>query len=990
MQESPQRTHSFDAFFSELWGVGPFSWQRNLAERVLKSGGASWPEVIELPTGSGKTACLDIAVFALASQGRSPVAGQPVQAPRRVFFVVDRRMIVDEAFDRARKIGTKLQQAKKGVLRSVADNLRIVANGGRHGYEACHPLKAHLLRGGVYRSETWERDPLQPSIIAGTVDQVGSRLLFRSYGRGEGIWPIHAGLIANDSLILLDEAHCALPFLQTLQGVARYRKWAERPLARSFCPVVLSATPPSAGREVKSFVDTSGEGSDPDHLLGKRQLAPKPARLRELKSSESVPKVLSTCAEQLVMSGLNAVVVFANRVSIAREAYGALSTNSGLETILLTGRMRGFDKENQARRLREFELYSSQSAERRSSRPVVVIATQTLEVGADLDFDGLVTECASLDALRQRFGRLNRMGRGIKCRAEILLPQATSKKEDPVYGHALRSTAEWLRKSQIEGEIDFGIAALAASVAASDVSCLNKPALDAPVMLPAHVDCWGQTNPQPKPSPEVSIFLHGPEDRPADVQVCWRADLDLGDPGHSDDAKRILELCPPSSPELMPVPFKFFKRWLSAGESETGVNDESADIEGVDPSAASETGESTRQVMCWHGLRGPELRSANDIRPGEVIVIPTEFSIDSSPLGDLPSDSPRDMGDRAHVRMRAKAMLRLHPRIIDEWPDDMLAQEKELAANLLSDLGLRHREGPEEVAQETADVLKSLANSELNEEWRWLADSAMALDNEYSTTDKLSKALRVVGESLVLAGNKRNPDLAESPEYSGEFSDERDETASATAHPNGRPVLLRTHLPGVAEFARKHAVGCGLSDELVKALELAGRLHDLGKADPRFQSLLRGGSPWWGGDLLAKSAQFCRNREARTAAGYPSGGRHELLSVRLAESAPDMLPQDEDLRALVLHLVASHHGFCRPFAPVVFDEDSIEVNCDLVEGYEMHWKGPTQLERIDSGVSERFWNLTRKYGWWELAWIEALLRTADWRRSAWEENHNAE
>ena len=74
------------------------------------------------------------------------------------------------------------------------------------------PLTAHLLRGGMYRSEAWRRDPLQPMVVASTVDQVGSRLLFRPYGGGSRNAPIMAGLIANDSLIFLDEAHCAQPF----------------------------------------------------------------------------------------------------------------------------------------------------------------------------------------------------------------------------------------------------------------------------------------------------------------------------------------------------------------------------------------------------------------------------------------------------------------------------------------------------------------------------------------------------------------------------------------------------------------------------------------------------------------------------------------------------------------------------------------------------------------------------------------------------------
>jgi len=78
------------------------------------------------------------------------------------------------------------------------------------------------------------------AIICSTVDQIGSRLLFRGYGRSQNVWPIHAGLAANDSLLILDEAHCSVPFHQTLEAVRRYRTWATDPLPSPFVVVVMS------------------------------------------------------------------------------------------------------------------------------------------------------------------------------------------------------------------------------------------------------------------------------------------------------------------------------------------------------------------------------------------------------------------------------------------------------------------------------------------------------------------------------------------------------------------------------------------------------------------------------------------------------------------------------------------------------------------------------------------------------------------------------
>ncbi len=1003
----------FREFFTALWDRPPFAWQQALAERVLESdsGGSPWPEAIALPTASGKTACMDVAVFALAAQASRLAQRQTITAPRRIFFVVDRRVIVDEAHERAKRLVKKLERAEDGVLGRVADNLRQIAHGATTGFGGEHPLPlaAHLLRGGMYRSDAWARNPLQPTVVASTVDQIGSRLLFRAYGRGSGTWPIYAGLIANDSLILLDEAHCVQPFLQTLQAVRCFQTWAQDPLRRCFHPVVMSATPPPDLTD--RFDDQSGERHDPQHRLGRRQLAHKPAVLQRVekargKQATSVfAQALADAARELVDERRRAIVVFVNRVATARETHRLLAADDRDQAVLLTGRMRPVDKDDLVDRLKV--LHSDRSGERSLTKPLMVVATQTLEVGADLDFDGLVTECASLDALRQRFGRLNRMGRPIEARAAILVrgdqadatevEQAGKKKtkepDDPVYGNALSRTWAWLNQSKDEnGEVDFGIAHLDSLLPqGGSLAALNAPSHNAPVMLPAHVDCWAQTSPQPDPSPDVALFLHGLREGAADVQVCWRADVDLTNERAQSDTLESLSLCPPSSSETLPVPIGVFKRWLAGKDME----DDSADLEGVWAGAGTdEEGSSpvAHAVIRWRGAETDHkdvTAKPTDIHPGDVIVIPVDHPGPWRQLGDLPTDLD-DVGDAAYRLARAKPILRLHRKLVDAWPVSMAT--KETAFELLNDLERKYEDDPDEVVGTVDDLLTEL--SETPETFPGgrsrLFDAARELEAEFSSP-KLRPECRIIGgRSLVVVGRRPIPELLQEADH---FSDEDDAVASGTSHRDGRPVRLSRHLPGVGEFAGLHAVGCGLPDELVDAVTRAGRLHDLGKADPRFQALLQGGARWLGGEPLAKSFGMPKTSKARLRASgtsrYPKGGRHELLSVRMAESVPALLPERQELRDLTLHLIASHHGHCRPFAPVVCDEQDIPVVFEM-QGHRLQWSGATGLERLDSGVADRYWRLVRRYGWWGLAWLEALLRLADWRRSEWEEAHGGD
>src|SRR6266700_3603374 len=125
MSNTQLSASDFSAFFQAIYSYRPFPWQIRLAKRVCEPGIP--PTVLDLPTASGKTACIDIALFHLAYDLAS---GRERKAPLRIAWVVDRRLIVDDAYDRAAKIARKLDDATNGILKTVADLFRGIAGEG--------------------------------------------------------------------------------------------------------------------------------------------------------------------------------------------------------------------------------------------------------------------------------------------------------------------------------------------------------------------------------------------------------------------------------------------------------------------------------------------------------------------------------------------------------------------------------------------------------------------------------------------------------------------------------------------------------------------------------------------------------------------------------------------------------------------------------------------------------------------------------------------
>ncbi|GII96340.1 type I-G CRISPR-associated helicase/endonuclease Cas3g [Sinosporangium siamense] len=409
----------FVAFYEEVHGYGPFPWQVALLARVHREG---WPALLDVPTGLGKTSLLDVAVFA-AALGCS-------DARRRVFFVVDRRLIVDEAFRHACRIRSALERAEAG---SVAGRVAAVLR-ARSGGEG---LEVTRMRGGVTWSWRWVERPDQYAIVVGTVDQIGSRLLFRGYGLSDSLRPIDAALVGTDSLIVVDEAHLSQPFLTTLGDAL---SMDTTPADAQPRVVSMTASPNSDSTRVHT-ITTDDEAN---RFARQRLHARKHGYLVEVSGTTKKNNHQQTAAALAQWAGHLArehrvVGVVCNTVARARAVFEILRGQHPDQCLLLTGRIRPVDRDYLL--LKWYDRIKA-GCDTDPEEPIFAVATQTVEVGANLDFSALVTESASLPALVQRLGRLNRLGRMESAAPAVIVHSPHD--PDGVYGEARANTWAWL------------------------------------------------------------------------------------------------------------------------------------------------------------------------------------------------------------------------------------------------------------------------------------------------------------------------------------------------------------------------------------------------------------------------------------------------------------------------------------------------------------------------------------------------------------------
>lgn len=470
----------FAAFFAAVnAGNPPFAWQHRLLDHLLEQG--RWPSRITAPNGAGKTSAIDVHVFASAVTA----GGCGPRLPRRLALVVGRRVLVDDQHERALALAEVLRKALGSHSADVVARVARVLNDLRRparpetgsGEPVLHasPLLVARLRGGAAPSRSWRDHMTACSIICATPDMWGSRLLFRGYGMSSQAAPREAGALVFDSVVVVDEAHLSGQVLVTARRTAELASVAERPITSvpALQVVETTATPAEAADPVTSV------GVDHDDLaelaLADRLTRPKPVTVLRVPGwppghrPDRVARTLATAVLDLVeppddasdnVGAQNAGVpvhtvgCFVNSVPMAVAVAEALRSRRvqgrAPRVVTVCGQTRPADL------ARLGEHYPELLSPIGNGKVDVIVTTQSLEVGVDLDLAGIVTELAPGSALAQRAGRANRRGLRAQARVVVAVPKepiVEKTRSGPYTYDELTQALDWVqrRASQAEG-----------------------------------------------------------------------------------------------------------------------------------------------------------------------------------------------------------------------------------------------------------------------------------------------------------------------------------------------------------------------------------------------------------------------------------------------------------------------------------------------------------------------------------------------------------
>lgn len=806
-----------------------FPWQRRLLATLMQG---QLPASLDIPTGLGKTSVMAIWLVARA-------LGAAV--PRRLVYVVDRRAVVDQAT-------------------TAAEQLRHWVDGDpaiRQGLGLTQTLPISTLRGQHADNREWLADPTLPAIVLGTVDMIGSRLLFSGYGVSRRMQPYHAGLLGSDTLLVLDEAHLVPPFERLLQQLASGVDADGRRLrpdaleqASLIPPLRLMSLSATAGPSAPSAAFKLDDDDRAHPVVKQRLFSVKRLAIRPEAATKELADRLAEEAWLLAEQGSLAtrIIVFVNSRADARKVQFTLDKLVGKpgQTDLFVGGRRVHERKEAADRLTALGFVAG--SDRSSRCPVFLIATSAGEVGVDLDADHAVCDLVAWERMVQRLGRVNRRGSGDSM--VVVVPSATDDDRVSALRTAVLEALQGLPRLT-DGLLDACPAALTAMKSneawSSKIERASTPAPLHPPLSKALVDAWAMTSlDEHSGRPEVQPWIRGWPDVAEQPQttIIWRRFLPVSLSG-----------------QLLPKPdLDLF--WEAAGPhlSETLEADAPEVADWLLQRAASALS-AAKNVNDGEGDTARLQRSD----PVAVVTNPSAGTIQLYHLDALTSSAKREL----ERRLRG-AQLLVDCRL-GGLASGLLSVESDEPAQDVSELGSNADPGPVPFRVSRASDLTLVGPQD-----GWRLEASIPLNQ----TDEGVTTWLMIHSPATKAANS-----------------EEGRTGSMKLQ------SLKEHQQWTEASARDIAAALGLPAIYRDMLAIAARLHDEGKRELRWQRAFH--APQGGSSPYAKTV-------GRPDLALLDGYRHEFGSLPYAEADTQWMTLPPELRALCLHLIAAHHGAARP------------------------------------------------------------------------------
>ena len=842
----------------------------------------------------------------------------PAATPRRLVWCLPMRTLVEQTANSVRDWFAKL-----GAESDDAGRLP-------------RPEDVHVLMGGV-ETDRWLDWPERPAVLVGTQDMLLSRALMRGYASSRAVWPMEFALLHEDALWVFDEVQLMGAGRATSAQLEAFRQPETDPARRDG----RTAGMPSRSLWISATLD-------PGWLATVDHPAPPAATVFRVDANSAPDGRLADLVRATKRLARSAVAPASTKKTDIADYVGGLADaivdahQDGRLTLAIVNRVdraQALREALEKRLSREMpgaptlalvhsrfraadrarEMEKALGAAEASPRGRIVVATQAVEAGVDISAAVLFTELAPWSSLVQRFGRANRYAE---------LPDGADVRWidllPPAEGAAADKDAEELARPYEAAELRAARERLAAL---TDVAPVHLPAPDdveppRRVIRRKDLDDLFDTDPDLTGfDVDVSPYVRDADD--TDIRVFWRQPSEA-----EDDPPR------PRRDELCAMSIASAGTWIKSMEKlpNKGRNL----LFQRDPQWRRPDGRAGAAPAGWMPLEGRPW-------PGLVLLAyPAAggYREDSGFTGN-----PKDL------------------------PEPIPGPTPPPGAGAAAD-------GSAVAAQQGTKV------KAIEREPRQLEDGSSAPAQE--------------GEPAPSTPRGTLPQQGDVwPAPAQEEAEGHDEDPLSGID---RVVPLADHLRHVAGEAESLCAALGADQAARAAVVRAARWHDLGKAHEVFQDTMRrglGGQAVDPGVLLAKTAGRPRHRRPYF--------RHELASA-LAFLAHEGWSRDADL---VAYLIAAHHGKVRlnlralprevppsddragaRFARGVWQGDTLPPFA--LEDGERWAGGELLLSIMELGwddVSRESWTertreLLARLGPFRLAWLETLLRLADWRASA--------